>query len=223
MLLKGYKLEGNRHSLTVWNKTRLIVFDIVVSTQNGLLYCARFTRTLGKSETANPVIQGEGGGLKVAKTILKVNIKRVHDCLGPLSKDATCKIAAQLGMELSRTTIQTCEACAIRTAKQRNIPKETLGEKAAIFNGRVGHDSLKIKAPEGMKVTINKSNWYMMVNKETGFKRSAFFETKDGIIDYMCKMMHSKALRGHPIRVLRQDMLERTLSWSRRPSARIGS
>jgi hypothetical protein len=24
MLLKGYKLEGDRHSLTVWNKTRLI-------------------------------------------------------------------------------------------------------------------------------------------------------------------------------------------------------
>jgi hypothetical protein len=36
-----------------------------------------------------------------------------------------------------------------------------------------------------MEVTINKSNWYMMVDKETGFKRSAFFETKDRIIDYM--------------------------------------
>ena len=28
MLLKRYKLEGDRHSLTVWNKRRLIVFDI---------------------------------------------------------------------------------------------------------------------------------------------------------------------------------------------------
>jgi hypothetical protein len=79
---------------------------------------------MGESATANPVIQGEEGSSKVAKTILKVNIKWVHDCLGHLSKDATCKIAAQLGMELSRTTFQTCETCAIGKAKQRNIPKE---------------------------------------------------------------------------------------------------
>ncbi len=183
----------------------MIVFDIIVRTWDGVLYWARFTRTLGESETTNPVIKGEEGSSKVAKLILKVNIKRVHDCIGHLSKDATCKIAAQLRMELSRTTFQTCEACAIRKAKQRNIPKEALGEKATIFNGRVGHDLSNIKAPEGMEVTINKSNWHMMVDKATGFKRSAFFETKDGIINYMCKMMHSKALRGHPIRVLRQD------------------
>ncbi len=93
MLLKGYKLEGDKHSLTLCNKTRSIVFDIIVHMQNGALYCARFTRTLGKSETANPVRQGEEDSLKVAKKILKVNIKWAHDCLGHLSKDVTCKIA----------------------------------------------------------------------------------------------------------------------------------
>jgi hypothetical protein len=108
-------------------------------------------------------------------------------------------------MELSRATFQTCEACAIGKAKQRNIPKGALGEKATIFNGRVGHDLSKIKAPERMEVTINKSNWHMMVKEATGFMKSAFFETKDGIIDYMCKMMHSEALQGHPIQVLHQD------------------
>jgi hypothetical protein len=108
--------------------------------------------------------QGEEGSSKVAKTILKVTIKWVHDCLGHLSKDATRNIAAQLGMELSRTTFQTCEACAIGKTKQRNIPKEALGEKATIFNGRVGHDLSKIKAPEELEVTINKSNWHMMVD-----------------------------------------------------------
>jgi hypothetical protein len=203
MLLKGYKLEGDRHLLTVWNKTRSIVFDTRVCMQIGALYCARFTRTLGKLETANPVIQGEESSSNVAKMILKVNIKWVHDCLEHLSKDATCKIAAQLGMELSRTTFQTCEACAIGKAKQHIIPKEALGEKASIFNGRVGHDLSKIKALEGMEVTINTSIWHMMVDKARGFKRSAFFETKYGIINYMCKMMHSEALRKHPIQVLR--------------------
>ncbi len=80
MLLKGYKLEGNKHSLTLRNKTRPVLFDIIVCTQNGALYCARFTRKLGKSETTNPVIQGEEDSSKVAKKTLKVNIKQAHDC-----------------------------------------------------------------------------------------------------------------------------------------------
>jgi hypothetical protein len=161
-------LEGDNHSLTLCNKTRLIVFDIMVHTQNGALYCARFTRTLGKSETANPVIQGEKDSSKVTKKILKLSIKWAHDCLGYLSKDVTHKIGvAQLGMELSRNAFQTCKACAIEKAKQRNIPKEASREKATIFNGRVGHNLSKIKAPEGMEVTINKSNWHIMVDKAT--------------------------------------------------------
>ena len=77
---------------------------------------------------------------KFSKKILKVNIKWAHDCLGHLRKDVTRKIAAQLGMELSRTGFQTCEACAIGKENQRNIPKEASREKATIFNGRVGHD-----------------------------------------------------------------------------------
>jgi hypothetical protein len=33
MLLKGYKLEGNKHSLIVSNKTQSIVFDILICTR----------------------------------------------------------------------------------------------------------------------------------------------------------------------------------------------
>ncbi len=118
-----------------------------------------------------------------------------------MNEDATRKIAVLLGMELSRTAFQTCEACATGKATQYNI----LTEKATIFNGRVGDDLSKIKAPWGMGVTINKSNWHMMVNEASGFKRSAFFKTKDGIIEFMCQTMHSKDVQGHPIQVLCQD------------------
>ncbi len=197
-------MEGDKHSLMLCNKTRSIVFDIILHMRNRALYCARFTRKLGKSETANPVIQGEENSLKVAKKILKVNIKWAHDCFGYLNKDVTSKIAAQVGMELSMTGFQTCEACAIGKAKQCNISKEDLREKATIFNGRVNCDLSKIKALEGREVTINKSNWHIMVNKATRFKRSAFFETKIVIIEFMCKIMHSKDLQGHTIQVLCQ-------------------
>jgi hypothetical protein len=201
MLLKGYKLEGDKHSLIVSNKTRSIVFDILICMQNGVLYCARFTRSL-KDETANAVIQGDESSAKAAKPIQKVNIKRVHDCLGHISKASTCKIAEQLGMTLSRTGFQTCKACAIGKAQQHNISKGATGDKATTFNGRVGHDLLKIKAPEGMEVRIHKSNWHILVDEMSGFKCSTFFEMKDSMIDYRCNLMHSEAKGGHPIRVL---------------------
>jgi hypothetical protein len=97
-------------------------------------------------------------------------------------------------MELFRAAFQTCEACTIGKAKQHNIPEGASREKVTIFDGRVGHHLSKIKAPEGMKMPINNSNWHIMVDKPTGFKRSTFFENKAGIIEYMCQTMHSEAL-----------------------------
>jgi hypothetical protein len=130
-LLKGYKLKGDRHSLTVVNKARSIVFDILIHTQNqnGVLFCAQFKRTL-EGETANAVIQEKESIAKAVKLILKVNIKRIHNCLGHVSQASTRKIAEQLGMMLSRTGFQTCKACAIGKAQQRNISKE-----ATLYDG----------------------------------------------------------------------------------------
>jgi hypothetical protein len=118
MLLKGYKLKGDRYSLTLWNQTQTIVFDIVVHTQNRALFCAKIIRKLSNdTEMANLVTKGEEDNSKVAKKILKVNIKCAHQCLGHLSENMTCKIVAQLGMVLSRTAFSTCKACVIRKSK----------------------------------------------------------------------------------------------------------
>ncbi len=78
MLLKGYKLKGDKHSITVWNQTQSIVFDLVIRTKNGALFCAKFTSNICQSETANSVIQTVKSGSKISKKILKVNIKRAH-------------------------------------------------------------------------------------------------------------------------------------------------
>jgi hypothetical protein len=45
----------------------------------------------------------------------------------------------------------------------------------------------------------------ILVDKLTGFKQSAFFELKGGIIQNMCKYIHSEKECGHPIQILRQD------------------
>jgi hypothetical protein len=170
MQLKGYKLKGNKHSITLWNQTQSIAFDLVIRTKNRAFFCAKFTRNICKSEMANLVIQAVERGSKIAKKILKVNIKHAHKCFGHMNEISTCKTVAQLRMELSWTGFATCESCAIGKAQQRNVPKESLGEKATTFNGRVGHNLSKIKVPEGLDVTINKPDWHIMVDQSLGFK-----------------------------------------------------
>ncbi len=91
-----------------------------------------------------------------------------------MNEITTCKTGAQLGMELYCTRFAMGESCAIGKAQHCNVPKESLGEKATTFNGRVGHDLSKIKVPEGLDVTINKPNWHIMVDQSLGFKRSKF-------------------------------------------------
>ncbi len=73
------------------------------------------------------------------------------------------------------------------------MPKETSGaNKATEFNGRVFHDLSKIKVPEELReIEITKSNLHIAVDEAPGFKRSAFFVTKRGIVDNMCEYMHS--------------------------------
>jgi hypothetical protein len=170
MLLKGYKLKGDKHLITMWSQTQSIVFDQVIRMKNRTLFCAKLTRNICKSEMANSVIQTVKSNSKTAKKILKVNIKRAHKCFCHMNEIATCKTAAQLGMELLWTGFATCESCAFGKAQQRNVPKESSGEKATTFNERVGHDLSKIKVPEGLYVTINKPNWHIMVNQLSGFK-----------------------------------------------------
>jgi hypothetical protein len=74
------------------------------------------------------------------------------------------------------------------------------------FNGRVYQDLAKIKVPEEFEgVTITKSNWHILVDEATKFNRSKFFEMKGGIIEGLPKYMHGELMRGHPIKILRQD------------------
>jgi hypothetical protein len=118
-----------------------------------------------------------------------------------LSKDTTRLTAKYLGMNLSRGTFPVCKSRAIAKAKQKNVPTETSGaNKATELNGQVFHDLSKIKVPEELgKIEITKSNCHIAVNEVSGYKRSAFFVTKRGIVDDMCEYMHSKKEKGYPI------------------------
>jgi hypothetical protein len=63
-----------------------------------------------------------------------------------------------------------------------------------------------MKVPEVLgDIDIAKSNWHILIDEAMGFKQSAFFKMKGGIIQNMCKYMHAEKEHGHSIRILHQD------------------
>jgi hypothetical protein len=222
MLQKGYKLKGDAKSITLEKGNHAFAFDSVIWTQGGALYCARFCRNKNSPlqhcnvASAAPDTSEETTtkAKEALKNIFKIKVKRAHKYLGHLSKDTTRLTAKYLGMNLSHGTLPVCKLCAIAKVKQKNVPKETSGmNKATEFNDRVFHDLSKIKVPEELgQIEIAKSNWHIAVDKALGYKRSAFFVTKRGIVDNMCKYMHSKKERGFPIQILRQDNAKEILA-----------
>jgi hypothetical protein len=184
-MLKGFGLGGNAEELTLKKGNCVLRFDTVLHTQHGALYCGVFKRRTQEEEITNPFVsvgRERGGGKKGAETkksILKMSIQRAHDCLGHLSKDTTCKTAGILGIELSRGALPICESCAVSKSKQMNVSKESVGVKASEFNGRAFHDLAKIKVPDELEgIILQQSNWHILVDEATGFKRSTFHKTK---------------------------------------------
>jgi hypothetical protein len=184
----------------------------VFYTQHGALYCGVFKRRTQEEDITNPFVavgRERGGGKKgneFKKSILKMSIQRAHDCLGHLSKDTTCKTAGILGIGLSCGALSICESCAVSKSKLMNVSKKSVGVKASVFNGQAFHDLAKIKVPDELEgIILQQSNWHILVDEATGFKRSTFHKTKGGIVQDMCEHMHSEAARDHQILILRQD------------------
>ncbi len=212
MLGKGFKLKGDEKLISIYNKTCKFVFDTVIHTKHGELYCAIMKRKLANDllETTNASVIEE----KPMKKILKTSVTRAHECLGHLGEIVTCAAATHLGMTLLQGALPVCETCAIAKANQMNIPEGISDKsKATKFNRRAYRDLTKIKVPEEFEgVTIAKSNWQILVDETTKFKRSKLFETKGRIIKDLPKYMHGELIQGHPIKILRQDNAKKNVA-----------
>jgi hypothetical protein len=122
-------------------------------------------------------------------------------------------MAGIFGIGLSAGALPICELCVVSKSKQMNVSKESVGAKASKFNGQAFHDLAKIKVPDELEgIILQRSNWHILVDEATGFKRSTFHKTKGGIVQDTCEHMHSKAARGHPILILRQDNAKENLA-----------
>jgi hypothetical protein len=53
-----------------------------------------------------------------------MSVDEVHNKFGHSNGNSTCKIAADLGIELTQGLMKVCKACTMAKAKQKNAPKE---------------------------------------------------------------------------------------------------
>ncbi len=174
MLVKGFKLKGDKKSISIFKGVCSFEFNIIIHTKHDTLYCAIMKRKLANdySEMTNASVSDE----TPVKEILKTSMKRAHKCLGHLGEMMTHAAAFHLGMTLSRGALPVCESCAMAKAHQGKILKDISDDSKALkFNGQVCHNLSTIKVPDEFKgITIAKSNWNLMVDEASKFQCSKF-------------------------------------------------
>ena len=193
MMQEGWSMYGGDNGIEMTKENEIIRFDIIVKMAKGALYCGYFARE-----------DGELAAVETGETPrVSMNVKRAHMLLGHCNEEATRKIAAHLGWEITRGTLRPCKDCAMAKARQAPVPKETAGDKAKEANERWYHDQSQIKPPEGY--AGNKTTWHIMADEYTNLKVSGFYPTKNKFIEPFCKRMQQQAARGKPVKAVRMD------------------
>jgi hypothetical protein len=100
--------------------------------------------------------------------------------------------------------LDTCEACAIAKAQQKKVSKvsKTLGSEHP--NDRVFIDLAFIKAKPNMPVPTS-PHWLIIVDDHTKLKHVEFFNSKNGIVEYLRKLSSMTSNDGVPVKFVRRD------------------
>jgi hypothetical protein len=122
-------MQGDGKAIKMTKGKRMIIFDIVIHTMHGALFCACFKRN--GTETCGSTVENE----------TKMSVHRAHALLGHTNENKTGKTAKYLDWELSRGELKPCEDCALAKAKQKNVPKSREGShKATKPNEHIYHN-----------------------------------------------------------------------------------
>ncbi len=128
----------------------------------------------------------------------------VHRLLGHHSEMQTQQIAKALGILIAQGSMETCEACAMAKAKQKNTQHKSQGHgKASAFNERVYSDLSYIYGPNQKRA--QKYVWHLMIDSATGLGTDSFYKAKIEFIEPACKLLQKWKSDGNEIKILRQD------------------
>ena len=144
----------------------------------------------------------------------------IHAKSGHMHETATRKVAKALGLDIKPQTMTICEACAKAKAQQKTYskPEETVPQQTLeLGERRIYLDIAQLKRPTGAS-SITKSYWRIMVDEATQLKFTAFFNTKDGMINATCVQLSQWKALGFPVQYMRMDnagenkLLEQTMN-----------
>ena len=170
-----------------------MVFDIPISTKEGVVFATCFRREIGAA------------GISDVK--ITMSYKEAHDILGHLGEEATKATAKFIGWIITGD-VPACEACAVGKAKQKAVPQVTSIEPLQMGDRRVHLDISTLKPRPGDEEksgAIAKSNWRLIVDAITKKKYSGFFKTKDEMIEPTCMLFKRWKDEGRPVTHLRMD------------------
>ncbi len=71
-----------------------------------------------------------------------------------------------MGIEITKGTLQVCEAYAMTKAKQKNVPKTSEHELATTDGRRVFLEIATVKKPKGGQ-NVTKPNWCIVVDEHS--------------------------------------------------------
>jgi hypothetical protein len=166
----GWLLHGDRDKFWLEKNGNKVVFDIVVQTPKGAVYCMYFKRTAEGAEVGGAMVES------------KMTMNCAHDVLPHHGTEREIRRMAQArNIKLIPGNLKSCEACTIGKAKQKDVPKNTNMQPPETGRLILFLDIATVKTPKGAP-TISKPNWQIMVDQESQLKISDFFETKDKMV-----------------------------------------
>jgi hypothetical protein len=201
LMKKGWILSGTKKALILEKNKKKVVFDIVINTPKGMLFCMRIKRNIS-----------EIGAVKV-DTVTKVkkkseSINKLHAKMGHINEESCRHTAKYLGIDLVRGSLKPCESCGVAKAKKKGVSKESAHEASNTPNGRVFLDLSKIRAPKKLQKKVqqvHKSNWRLIVDEYSELKFSGFYESKDKMVEPTCELFDRWRQTSKPVKVVRCD------------------
>jgi hypothetical protein len=166
LLKKGWTLTGNIDYIKLQKGGKSLLFNIVINTLKGALYVGKFSRKWGDEVM--------GGATSKAPTY---NIKKAHEVLGHNNENDTRQMASHLGWTITRGPLGVCESYANAKARQKNVPRISIGEKATVTNGQWFHYSSILKVHKGEKGSSK--IWDLTVNELTGIPFTGIYNKKN--------------------------------------------
>jgi len=143
------------------------VFDIVVTTVTGIIYCLYLNGMTNDLDLSSSVTNRRA-----------ISMIDEHDQLGHLNIDTIREIARGLGLNVEQGGKKISQAFTLTKAEQTNVVQLSQHERNKVPGDKllIGLSSVK---PLNSVIAMPNRHWHIIVDEDTSFKVLHFYQKKD--------------------------------------------